>query len=323
MMQDVAQKFARERLKPGARAREEAGTIEKDVLEELGALGFLGMSVPTDLGGVGADYVAYALVLMELAAGDGAVSTLVSVHNAPYCAVLKTFGNKHQKETWLAPAAQGAHIGSFALTETQAGSDASALRTQAVRTGDHYKIHGQKQFITSAQISGSTLVFAVTDPDASSKGISCFIVPNDTPGFTVLPCESKLGQRASDTSAFDYALNYAQERETFGQPIVEHQAVRFRLADMATELEVGKQMVLHAARLKDAGEPCLKEACMAKLFASEMAEKVCSSAIQTLGGYGYLTDHIVEKIYRDVRVCQIYEGTSDIQKIIIAKQLLH
>lgn len=367
LIRDTARGFARERLAPGAKAREEKAEIEPEVRAELGELGFLGMTIDPDLGGAGADYVSYALALMEIAWGDGAVSTMVSVHNAPYLAILDRYASPEQKERWLTPAAQGAWIGCFALTESHAGSDAGAVRTRAEKRGNGYVVNGSKQFISSARIGGATILFAVTDPAAGKKGISAFHARNDAKGFSVAKVEEKLGQKASDTcalafedmelsgddligqegqgyaialssletgrigiaaqsvgmaqAAFDHALAYAREREAFGKPIFEHQAVQFRLADMETRIEAARQMVLNAARMKDAGIPCLREAAMAKLFASEMAEEVCSAAIQTLGGYGYLSEYPVEKIYRDVRVCQIYEGTSDIQKLIIARQM--
>jgi alkylation response protein AidB-like acyl-CoA dehydrogenase len=367
MIADMARTFALEKLAPGAEAREAAGEIELSIRDEMGHLGLLGMTVSPEWGGVGADYVSYALALIEIASGDGAVSTMMSVQNAPVNAILDRFGSDAQKERYLRPLAQGAFIGSFALTEENAGSDASAIRTRAIREGDHYVINGAKQFITSGKIAGATILFAITDPVADKKGISCFIVPNDTPGFSVAKTETKLGQRASDTSAlsfddmkvpldaligeegqgygialssletgrigiaaqsvgmaqaaFNAAKQYAFERESFGKPIFEHQAVSFRLAEMETKLEAARQLTLNAARLKDAGVACLREACMAKLFASEAAEEICSGAMQTLGGYGYLADFPVERIYRDVRVCQIYEGTSDIQKIIIAREM--
>jgi hypothetical protein len=367
MIRDAARSFARDKLAPTAAAREAAAEIPKDIRDELGAMGFLGMTIPEEKGGAGADYVSYALALMEIAWGDGAVSTMVSVHNAPFLAILDRFASPAQQERWLRPAAQGAFIGCFALTESQAGSDAGSVRTKAVRRGNGWSVNGSKQFISSARIGGATILFAVTDPSAGKKGISAFIAANDAPGFSVSKVESKIGQRASDTcalsfddleldsdaligaegqgysialssletgrigiaaqsvgmaqAAFDHALVYARERQTFGKPIFDHQAVQFRLADMDTQIEAGRQMVLNAARMKDAGIPCLREAAMAKLFASEMAERVCSDAIQTLGGYGYLSDYPVERIWRDVRVCQIYEGTSDIQKLIIARQM--
>lgn len=367
MIRDTARAFARDRLAPGAIAREAAAEIEPEIRAELGELGFLGMTIDPDWDGVGADYVSYALALEELAKGDGAVSTMVSVHNAPFLAILDRFACDTQKEAWLKPAARGEHIGCFALTESHAGSDASALRTKAIKHNDRYVVNGAKQFISSARIGGATIIFAVTDPDAGKRGLSAFYVSNDTAGFIVAKVEEKLGQKASDTcalsfddmeipienrigeegdgyrialssletgrigiaaqavgmaqAAFDAALAYSRERQSFGEAIFDHQAVQFRLADMETEIEAGRQLVLNAARLKDAGVPCLREAAMAKLFTSEMAEHVCSGAIQTLGGYGYLSEYGIEKIYRDVRVCQIYEGTSDIQKILIARQM--
>jgi butyryl-CoA dehydrogenase len=367
MIRDVARSFARDRLAPTAAAREAAAEIPADIRTALGELGFLGMTIAPEKGGAGADYVSYALALMEIAAGDGAVSTMVSVHNAPFLAILDRFASPEQQETWLRPAAEGRFIGCFALTESHAGSDAGAVRTRAVRRGNGWSVTGSKQFISSARIGGATILFAVTDPAAGKKGISAFIARNDAPGFSVAKVEHKTGQRASDTcalafddmeldadaligaegqgysialssletgrigiaaqsvgmaqSAFDLALAYARDRTSFGKPIFEHQAVQFRLADMDTQIEAARQMTLNAARMKDAGVPCLREAAMAKLFASEMAERVCSDAIQTLGGYGYLADYPVERIWRDVRVCQIYEGTSDIQKLIIARQM--
>jgi alkylation response protein AidB-like acyl-CoA dehydrogenase len=367
LVRDTARDFARTRLQPHSRAWEADGRIPGDVLREMGALGFLGMTVPEALGGAGTDYVSYALALMEIAAGDGAVSTLMSVNNAPVCAILTSAGSPAQQARFLAPLARGEMIGAFALTEPQAGSDAANLKTRAERVSGGYRISGVKQFITSGAIAGVTITFATTDPAAGKRGISAFLVPAGTPGFSVARLESKLGQRASDTAqltydgavvdeelrigaegegyrialanletgrigiaaqcvgmagaALDAALAYAGDRQSFGVPIASHQAVSFRLADMATELEAARQLVLHAAALKDAGRPCLKEACMAKLYASEAAERITSAAIQVHGGYGYVTDFPVEKLYRDVRVCQIYEGTSDVQRLLIGREL--
>lgn len=367
MVIDMGRKFAAERLAPGAAAREKAGRIEADVIAELGALGILGATTSADWDGSDLDAVTYALLLEEIAAGDGAVSTLVSVHNSPTCVVLDRFGTDAQKDRWLRPLATGAHVGSFGLTEPQAGSDASNLRTRAVRKGERYVINGAKQFISNATLPGSIVFFAVTDPEAGKKGISCFVADKAMPGFKVLRVEEKLGQKASDTcalafedmelpldqrvgaegegyrialstlesgrigiaaqsvgmarAALDYAVAYARERTAFGKPIIEHQAVAFRLVDAKTKLAAARQMTLHAARLKAAGENALEAACMAKLFASEAAEAVCTAAIQTLGGYGFLADYPVERIYRDVRVCQIYEGTSDVQKMILQRML--
>ncbi|SNS97498.1 acyl-CoA dehydrogenase family protein [Pseudomonas segetis] len=364
-IRDVARQFAQERLKPFAAQWDREHRFPAEALREMAELGFLGMLVPEQWGGADTGQVAYAMALEEIAAGDGACSTIMSVHNSVGCMPILKYGSEQQKRDYLLPLAQGTMIGAFALTEPQAGSDASFLRTRAQRDGDHYLLNGSKQFITSGSHAGVVIVFAVTDASLGKRGISAFIVPTDTPGFSVSRIEEKLGQHASDTcqlqfddmripaslrlgeegegykialsnleggrigiasqavgmarAAFEAAREYAHERETFGKPIIEHQAVAFRLADMATEIAVARQMVLHAATLRQAGLPCLTEASMAKLFASEMAERVCSAAIQTLGGYGYLKDFPVERIYRDVRVCQIYEGTSDIQRMVIAR----
>ncbi|WP_209427845.1 acyl-CoA dehydrogenase family protein [Pararhodobacter sp. SW119] len=367
LIRDTARAFARDRLAPGAAARDRTGEIEPGILREMGDLGFLGMTVDPEHDGAGADYVSYALALIEVAAGDGAISTVMSVHNAPFNAILSRFGSPEQKEAVLRPAARGEFIGGFALTEAQAGSDASAMRTVARRTNAGYVIDGAKEFITSGRIGKQVVVFARREGTQGKDGITAFLVPTETPGYEVARVEDKLGQRASDTcalrfsamelpdaarigeegagyrialssletgrigiaaqsvgmaqAALDMAVAYAGERSSFGKPLMGHQAVAFRLADLATELEAARQMVLHAARLKDAGQPCLKEAAMAKLFASEAAERIVSGALQCFGGYGYVADTGIERIYRDVRVCQIYEGTSDIQKLIIARAL--
>ena len=366
-IRDAVRAFAQERLAPGAARRDEEHAFPREELREMGELGFLGMLVPEDFGGSELGAVSYALALEEIAAADGACSTIVSVHSSVGCAPILRFGTEDQKARFIPKMASGEWIGGFALTEPQAGSDASALKTRARREGDHYVIDGAKQFITSGKNGNVIIVFAVTDPAAGKKGISAFIVPTDTPGYEVVTVERKLGQHSSDTCALSFtnmrvpvenrlgaegegykialanleggrigiasqavgmaraameaAHAYAAERIAFGKPIIEQQAVAFRLADMATKVEAARQMVLHAAALREAGRPCLKEASMAKLFASEMAEWVCSSAIQLHGGYGYLADYPVERIYRDVRVCQIYEGTCEGQRLVIARSL--
>lgn len=368
LIRDTARDFAQSRLAPSAAAREKAGVIEADIISELGELGFLGMTIDPDWGGAGADYVSYALALSELGAGDASVGTMVSVHNAPVCAVLDRWASDTQKEKWLKPLAEGQHIGSFALTEPQAGSDASNLKSKAVKTNTGYRVNGSKQFISSARIGKVTILFAMTDPEAGKRGMSAFITENAAEGFEIVRVEDKLGQKASDScalafedleidfdnrigeegqgyaialsslesgrigiaalatgmaqAAYEKALAYAQEREAFGKPIFDLQAVQFRLAEMATQLEAGRGLLLNAAAKKDRGEPCLKEACMAKLFCAEMAEKVTSEAIQVFGGYGYLQDYDVERYYRDQKVCRIYEGTDDIQKLLIARQIV-
>ena len=368
LIRDTARAFARERLAPKAAEWDRESRFPKEAVEEMGRLGFMGMLVPDDWDGAGADHVAYALALIEVAAGDGSCSTIMSVHNSVACMPILKYGTNEQKERFLRPLARGEMLGAFCLTEAQAGSDAAAIKTRAARAGNHYVLNGVKQFITSGQNADLAIVFAVTDPAAGKKGISAFIVPTGTPGFQVAGVEKKLGQKASDTcqivfddmkltpdlllgqegegykialsnleggrigiaaqstgmarAAYEAALAYAKQRETFGKPIVAHQAVAFRLADRATRLHAAELMTVEAAALRDAGEPCLKQAAMAKLYASEMAEQVCSDAIQIHGGYGYLADFPVERIYRDVRVCQIYEGTSDIQRLVISRQLV-
>ena len=367
MVIEMARKFAAERLAPHAAAREHAKKIEPEIIRELGELGFLGATTSAEWDGSEIDPVTYALMLEEIAAGDGSVSTLVSVHNSPTCIVIEKYGTNAQKDRWLRPLARGEHVGSFGLTEPQAGSDASNLRTRALKKGDRYIVNGAKQFISSASIPGSTVIFAVTDPGAGKKGLSAFVVDKSTPGYVISRTEEKLGQKASETcallfedmeltedqrigaegegykialstlesgrigiaaqavgmarAALDYAIGYARERQAFGQSIMEFQAVGFRLVEAKTRLEAARQLLLHAARLKADGKPALEAACMAKLFASEAAEAICTVAIQTLGGYGYLSDYPVERIYRDVRICQIYEGTSDIQKLILQRML--
>ncbi|MBD8532618.1 MULTISPECIES: acyl-CoA dehydrogenase family protein [unclassified Massilia] len=367
MIRDALRSFAQERLAPQAARWDKEHTFPKAELKELAQLGAFGVAVPEAYGGAGLDYVSLALVLEEIAAGDGGISTIISVNNCPVCSIAMMYANAEQKERFLRPLAQGEMLGAFALTEPHTGSDAAALRTTATRDGDDYVINGTKQFITSGKYGDVAIVMAVTDKAAGKKGISAFWVPVDTPGYIVAGLEQKMGQHSSDTAqivfencrvparnligeegmgykialsgleggrigiasqsvgmaraAFEAALSYAKERESFGKAIFEHQSVQFRLSEMAMQIEAARQLILHAASMKDAGLPCLKEAAMAKLFASEMAERVVSNAMQVFGGYGYVADFPIERIYRDVRVCQIYEGTSDIQKLLIARAL--
>ena len=367
MIRQAVRDFSQERLAPSAARWDKEHHFPKAELTQLAELGVFGVAVPEQWGGAGLDYLSLALVLEEIAAGDGGVSTVISVNNCPVCSIALAYANDIQKEQWLRPLAQGRLLGAFCLTEPHVGSDAGALRTTAVLDGNDYVLNGVKQFITSGKTADVAIVLAVTDKAAGKKGISAFWVPTTSAGYIVARLEDKLGQHSSDTAqilfencripaanligvegqgykialsgleggrigiaaqsvgmaraAFDAALSYAKVRESFGKPIFEHQAVQFRLADMATRIEAARQLIWHAASMKDAGLPCLKEAAMAKLFASEMAEQVCSDAIQVHGGYGYVSDFPVERIYRDVRVCQIYEGTSDIQKIIIGRAL--
>ena len=367
LIRDTMRAFAEERLAPYAPRWDRDGHFPREELRALGELGAMGVVTPERWGGAGLDYVSLAVALEEIAAGDGATSTIVSVQNSVVCGPLAAFGSDAQKDHYLKPLARGEWLGCFCLTEPQAGSDAGAITTRAERAGDDYVLNGVKQFITTGKNADVAVVFAVTDRAAGKKGISGFVVDTRSPGYVVARVEDKLGQRASDTAqilfedcrvpaanrlgregegyrialsnleagrigiaaqavgmaraAFDAALAYGRERTSFGMPLTGHQAVNFKLADMATEIEVARQMVWHAAALRDAGQPCLKEASMAKLFASEMAERVCSAAIQVHGGYGYVSDFPVERIYRDVRVCQIYEGTSEIQRLVIGRAI--
>ena len=367
MIRDAVRAFAQEQLWPQAARWDREHVFPQEAHRGLAALGAYGVCVPEEFGGAGLDYVSLALVLEEIAAGDGGTSTAISVNNCPVAAILMRYGNAAQKQQWLAPLARGEMLGAFCLTEPHVGSDASALRTTATKQGGDWVINGVKQFITSGKNAQVAIVIAVTDKGAGKKGMSAFLVPTRTPGYVVERLEDKVGQHSSDTaqirfencripaenligeegegykialssleggrigiaaqslgmarSAFEVAVGYAKDRESFGTAIMNHQAVGFRLADCATQLEAARQLIWHAASLRDAGRPCLKEAAMAKLFASEIAEQVCSAAIQTLGGYGYVSDFPVERIWRDVRVCQIYEGTSDVQKIIIQRAL--
>lgn len=367
LIRETARAFAEAEIAPNAAAWDRDACFPREAIEALGALGFMGMLVPDEFGGAGADHVSYALALMEIAGGDGACSTIMSVHNSVGCMPILKFGSALQKERFLKPMARGERLAAFCLSEPGAGSDAAAIRCSAERDGNHYVLRGVKQFVTSGANADIAIVFAVTDPEAGKAGISAFIVPTDTPGYQVARVERKMGQHASDTcqivlddlrltpdlmlgaegegyrialanleggrigiaaqsvgmarAAYRAALDYAKTRETFGRPIIQHQAVAFRLADMATALEAAELLVLEAAARRDAGFPCQKQSAMAKLFASEMAEKVASDAIQIHGGYGYLAEYPVEKIYRDLRVCQIYEGTSDIQRLVISREI--
>jgi alkylation response protein AidB-like acyl-CoA dehydrogenase len=370
-VQDAVRAYVQDHIAPYAARWDKEHHFPAEPLKGLAELGCYGVAVPPEYDGAGLDYLALAIILEEIAAGDGGTSTVISVNNCPVCSILMAFANEAQKAQFLKPLARGEMLGAFCLTEPHVGSEAGGLKTTAVRVhdgeGDEYVLNGVKQFITSGKNGDVAIVMAVTDKAAGKRGISAFLVPTQTPGYIVARIEDKMGQHSSDTAqivfencripaayrlgeegqglkialsgleggrigiasqavgmaraAFEAALRYSKERIAFGVPIFEHQAVQFRLADAATHIEAARQLIWHAASLKDAGQPCLKEAAMAKLFATEMAEKVCSTAIQTFGGYGYVSDFPVERIYRDVRVCQIYEGTSDVQRILIGRGL--
>jgi len=367
MIRDLAREFARREIAPRAQQMEKAGWIDDALVAQMGELGLLGMVVPEEWGVSYIDYVAYALAVEEISAGDGAVGALMSIHNSVGCGPLLKYGNQAQQDRWLPELASGRAIGCFCLTEPQAGSEAHNLRTRAELQDGHWLLNGAKQFVSNGKRAKLAIVFAVTDPELGKKGLSAFLVPTDTPGFTVDRSEHKMGIKASDTcavtlndcripeanllgqrgkglaialsnleggrigiaaqalgiarAAFEAALGYARERVQFGKPIAEHQSVANMLADMHTRLNAARLLILHAARLKSAGHPCLSEASQAKLFASEMAERVCSKAVQIHGGYGYLEDYPVERYYRDARITQIYEGSSEIQRLLIAREL--
>jgi alkylation response protein AidB-like acyl-CoA dehydrogenase len=365
-IRDAVRRFARERLAPNAARWDRDKHFPREEVAGLAAMGLCGVAIPEEWNGAGMDYTALALACEEISAGDGATCTIVMVTNL-VANIVQGYGSDAQKKEFLVPLAQGKMLGAFCLTEPHAGSDAAAITTRAEKSGGHYVLNGVKQFITSGKNADIAVVFAVTDKNQNKRGISAFLVPTSTPGYSVARIEDKTGQRASDTAqvvlenckvaaanllsgegagyrialanlesgrinvaaqatgmaraALDAALAYAAERKSMGKPLIGHQAVNFRLADMATGVEASRQLYLHAAQLRDSGAPCLKEASMAKLFASETAERICSDAIQIHGGYGYVSDFPVERIWRDVRVCQIYEGASDIQRLVIGRAL--
>ncbi|WP_295517580.1 acyl-CoA dehydrogenase family protein [uncultured Pseudomonas sp.] len=367
MIRDLARDFARREVAPRARDWEKAEWIDDAIVAQLGELGLLGMVVPEQWGGTYMDYVAYALAVEEISAGDGSLAALMSIHSSVGCGPLLRYGSAEQQDRWLPDLAAGKVIGCFCLTEPQAGSEAHNLRTRAVLDGDNWVLSGSKQFVSNGRRAGLAIVFAVTDPELGKKGLSAFLVPTDTPGFRVERTEHKMGLRASDTcavtldncripagnllgergkglaialsnleggrigiaaqalgiarAAFEAALGYARERIQFDKAIIQHQSIANMLADMHTRLNAARLLILHAARLRTAGQPCLSEASQAKLFATEIGEWVCSKAIQIHGGYGYLEDYPVERYYRDIRITQIYEGSSEIQRLLITREL--
>jgi alkylation response protein AidB-like acyl-CoA dehydrogenase len=367
MIRDTARDFAVQELKPHAAQWDKDGWIADEAIEKMGQLGLLSMMIPDQWGGSFTDYIAYALALEEIAAGCAATAGMVSVHSSVGCGPIVKFGSDAQKERYLTAMAQGEAIGCFCLTEPQAGSEASNLKTRAVLENGQWTLNGNKQFVTNGKRAKVAIVFAITDPELGKKGLSAFIVPTDTPGFIVGKPEKKLGIRASDTcaiilddcrvpadallgprgkglgialsnleggrigiaaqavgiarAAFEASVAYAQGRKQFGRPIAEFGSIGNMLADMQTSINAARLLTHQAARLRSEGQPCLSEASQAKLFASEMAERVCTHAIQIHGGYGYLEDYDVERHYRDARITQIYEGTSEIQRLVIARAL--
>ncbi|QWD91718.1 acyl-CoA dehydrogenase family protein [Polynucleobacter sp. MWH-Braz-FAM2G] len=367
MVRDMARDFAKNELTPHSERWDHEGWIDDSVIAQMGELGLLGMIVPEEWGGASVDYIAYALAVEEISAGDGAVGAIMSIHNSVGCGPILKYGSEEQKQAWLPELASGRAIGCFCLTEPQAGSEANNLKTRAVLKDGKWVLNGSKQFVSNGKRAKLAIVFAVTDPELGKKGISAFLVPTNTPGFIVNRVEKKLGIRGSDTcaitldnceipeanllgprgkglaialsnleggrigiaaqalgiarAAFESALRYSKERIQFGVPLIEHQSVANFLADMQTQINAARLLILQAASMRERNLPCLSEASQAKLFASEMAEAVCSKAIQIYGGYGYLEDYPVERFYRDARITQIYEGTSEVQRLVIARAL--
>ena len=368
MIQKMAREFARKNLIPMAAERDRAHAYPAESLKKMGELGLLGMLVPEEYGGEEMDTVSYALAMSEIAYACASTAVIMSVHNSICCGSLLRFGTEAQKKQFLVPMARGEFIGSFALSEPEAGSDPASLETTAERDGDYYILNGTKRWITGGATSGLFIVLAKTDPSAAHKGISAFLVTRDMEGFATGRLEDKMGQCASDTTdllfsncrvpadhllghegegfivamsglndgrigiaalslgvgqaALDEAVAYARQRVQFGRPIAQNQGLRWMIADMATDVEAARQLVFNAAAKKDRGEKCSKEVSMAKLYASEMANRVTGQAIQIHGGYGYTREFAVERLYRDARVLTIYEGTSQIQKIVIASEVI-
>jgi butyryl-CoA dehydrogenase len=363
----LARDFARGEIAPYAAQWDRDASFPMITIKKMAEVGLLGMTAPERFGGSDADTVALVAATEEIARADASCALVLSMANSLSVLSLMTFGTPEQQSHWLPQITNGECIACFTLTEPHAGSNPTAMKAVAERKGDRYVLRGTKQFISLGSVSRLAFVFALTDPAAGAKGISCFLVPTDSKGFRVVRKENKLGVRASDTCqiAFDdieiepeqllgqagdgyrialhglgasrigvaaqavgvaaaalaEASNYARERVSFGHPLVEHQAVGFRLADMATETQAARLLTYHAASLKDRGEPYASASSMAKLYAAEMCERVCSGAIQVFGGYGYMKDYPLERWYRDARAFQIYEGTTEIQRMIISRAI--
>ncbi len=368
MMKELAAKFAQEQLKPQAAKFEEAEEIPQEILRELGSLGFMGMMVPEELGGAGLDAVSYAVAIEEIARADASTAVTVAVNNSLVCGIFENFASEEQKRRFLPPLAKGERLGSFALTEPEAGTDAGNAQTTAVLRDNHYVVNGTKTFITNGGIAGTVMLFASTNKELKAKGLSCLVVEKGTPGFSVGSREKKMGMRAADVSelifedchvpkenligqegdglkialtaldsgrisiaaqavgiaqaALEEALQYSKQRQQFGRPICQFQAIQFMLADMATRVDAARLLTYRAACLKDMGMRFSTEASMAKVFASEAATWVCTKALQIHGGYGYMKDYAVERYFRDARLTEIYEGTSEAQRMVIARGLL-
>ncbi len=368
MIRDTAHQFAHDELAATAESRDEKEEFPHEAVKKLGDLGFMGMMVPEQYGGAGLDTVSYSLAVEEISRVDASCGVIMSVNNSLVCYGINEFGNEEQKQKFLTPLASGKKLGAFALSEPEAGSDATNQRTMAVRDGDCYILNGIKNWITNGFNADYVVVMATTDPTKGSRGISTFIVEKGMPGFTAGKKERKLGIRSSDTvsiafqdvrvpavnrigdegfgfkfammtldggrigiasqavgiaqASLDAALKYSKERKAFGQPLSSLQAIQFKIADMATEIEAARLLTLQAAAIKDSGKRFTQYAAMAKLFASKVAVRCALEAIQIHGGYGYIREYNVERYLRDAKITEIYEGTSEIQRIVIARSLL-
>ncbi|MCK4314226.1 MAG: acyl-CoA dehydrogenase [Anaerolineae bacterium] len=364
----MVREFAEQEIAPRAEEIDATDEFPWDIFRKMGQVGLLGLPFPEKYGGSGSDYVSQAIALEEIARASGAMAIVLDAHTSLCCEPIYLFGTEEQKQKYLSSAARGEKIGCFGLTEPQAGSDAGATRTRAVRDGDEWVINGQKNFITNGSIADFAVITAKTNPEAGTRGISAFIVEKGTPGFQPGRDEEKMGLRGSVTSelffedcripaenllgkenegfkqflvtldagriaiaamavglaqgAFEKAVAYAKERVQFGRPISKFQAIQWMIADMATEIEAARLMVHRAAWVKDQGVRFTKEAAMAKLFATEVSERACYKALQIHGGYGYVREYEVERMYRDQRLCAIGEGTNEIQRLVIARQVL-
>lgn len=368
MIQTMVREFSRKVVAEGAAERDQNKTFPADILKKMGELGLMGMTIPPEYNGEGADTISYALALSEIAYSCASTAVVMSVHNSIVCESINRFGTEDQKKRFLKTLAQGKIIGAFALTEPHAGSDPVSQSTTAVKQGDHYIISGTKRFISTGKNCGLVIVTAKTDESLRHRGISAFILPKSTPGLIVGRTEDKMGLRGSDTTdlifedcsvpaenrlgeegegfkivmkaldsgrigiaaqsvgvaqaALDASIKYMKEREQFGQKISKFQGLRWIIADMAVEIEAARQLMLSAAAMKDRGERFTLQASMAKLFASEMVNRITAKAVQMHGGYGFTKDYTVERLYRDARVFTIYEGTSEIQRIVISDNIL-
>jgi butyryl-CoA dehydrogenase len=368
LLRDTVREFAKKEIEPMAAEIDQTMAFPEENLRKMGELGFLGIGFPPEYGGSGMDTLSFTLMIEEVAKACGSTVLSVAAHCSLCCAPISIFGSEAQKKKYLPDLLAGKKFGSFCLTEPHSGSDAAAMATTAMRDGDHYVLNGSKMYVTNGGYAGTYVVFAKTNPDAGTKGISAFIVERDYPGLIIGKKENKLGLRASDTrqisfdncrvpaanllgkenegfkialktldggrvgigamavglaqAAMEKAAAYAKERQAFGQAIAEFQALRWYIADMATEIHGARLMVQHAARLKDDGKPYVKGAAMAKLFASEMAMRACNKAIQILGGYGYIMDYPVERYWRDAKLTEIGEGTSEVQRLVISREVL-